>query len=231
MNDNSASRVLDVGTGTGIWAIDYAQLFPLSRVIGIDLSPIQPSYIPPNLQFLVDDLDDEWDFTEKFQYIHCRMMNSAIRSWPSFLRQCFNNSVPKGYLEIQDINILPPSDDNTLHKDMNLYIAFQRLDEATKTLGSSFQDIGDIKHLMREAGFRDIKEKFYKWPSNLWNNEQEQADTLGVLSHTVINTGLEGFLLAPLTRGLDWSQEAVQMLAAQARLDLKNQGIHAYWLW
>ncbi|KAF4467084.1 methyltransferase [Fusarium albosuccineum] len=42
-------KVLDVGTGTGIWAIDFADEFPSATVIGTDLSPIQPAWIPPNL--------------------------------------------------------------------------------------------------------------------------------------------------------------------------------------
>ena len=36
-------RVLDIGTGTGIWAIDFADEFPSAEVIGNDLSPIQPA--------------------------------------------------------------------------------------------------------------------------------------------------------------------------------------------
>lgn len=35
-------NVLDIGTGTGIWAIDFADAYPSARVIGTDLSPIQP---------------------------------------------------------------------------------------------------------------------------------------------------------------------------------------------
>ena len=36
-------NVLDVGTGTGLWAMDFANQYPSARVVGTDLSPIQPS--------------------------------------------------------------------------------------------------------------------------------------------------------------------------------------------
>jgi len=35
-------RILDCGTGTGIWALDVGEVFPSAEVIGVDLSPIQP---------------------------------------------------------------------------------------------------------------------------------------------------------------------------------------------
>ncbi|KAF5533346.1 TAM domain-containing protein, partial [Fusarium napiforme] len=39
---DNVQKVLDVGTGTGIWAIDFADEYPEAEVIGSDLSPIQP---------------------------------------------------------------------------------------------------------------------------------------------------------------------------------------------
>ncbi|CEL11944.1 hypothetical protein ASPCAL15038 [Aspergillus calidoustus] len=37
--------VLDIGTGTGIWAIDFADQHPSAEVTGTDLSPIQPHWL------------------------------------------------------------------------------------------------------------------------------------------------------------------------------------------
>ncbi|KAL8832323.1 MAG: hypothetical protein Q9191_000324 [Dirinaria sp. TL-2023a] len=37
-------RILDLGTGTGIWAMEMADQYPESTVIGTDLSPVQPTW-------------------------------------------------------------------------------------------------------------------------------------------------------------------------------------------
>ena len=37
-------RILDCGTGTGIWVLDMADSFPSAQVTGVDLSPIQPKW-------------------------------------------------------------------------------------------------------------------------------------------------------------------------------------------
>ena len=36
-------KVLDVGTGSGIWAIEMAELYPGVDVLGIDLIEVKPS--------------------------------------------------------------------------------------------------------------------------------------------------------------------------------------------
>ena len=37
-------KILDVGTGTGIWAIEMGDEYPNAEVLGTDLSPTQPSW-------------------------------------------------------------------------------------------------------------------------------------------------------------------------------------------
>ena len=50
-------RVLDVGTGTGIWAIEMGEQYPDAEIHGIDLSPVQPIWYEllfPTCSTLVD---------------------------------------------------------------------------------------------------------------------------------------------------------------------------------
>jgi SAM-dependent methyltransferase len=41
---SNPQKILDVGCGTGIWAIDMADKYPSADVLGIDLSPLQPKW-------------------------------------------------------------------------------------------------------------------------------------------------------------------------------------------
>lgn len=45
--------ILDLGTGTGIWAIEVADKLPSATVIGTDIAPVQPDWIPPNASFQI----------------------------------------------------------------------------------------------------------------------------------------------------------------------------------
>ncbi|KAE9568335.1 hypothetical protein CGMCC3_g15560 [Colletotrichum fructicola] len=42
-------RALDVGTGTGLWAIEFGDEHPEAEVIGVDLSAVQVDFVPPNV--------------------------------------------------------------------------------------------------------------------------------------------------------------------------------------
>lgn len=54
-DEHPPNRVLDIATGTGHWAIDIGDQFPEAQVVGIDLSPIQETHVPPNVWFYIQD--------------------------------------------------------------------------------------------------------------------------------------------------------------------------------
>jgi hypothetical protein len=63
--------------------IQVADSFPMSEVIATDLSPIQPTWVPPNLQFLIDDCEADWAFERKFDFI--RLGHLVCARWKNFV--------------------------------------------------------------------------------------------------------------------------------------------------
>lgn len=63
---------------------DFADEHPSAEVIGVDLSPIQPSFVPPNCHFEVDDATLPWTYLpSSFDFIHIRCLMGAGKLMPS----------------------------------------------------------------------------------------------------------------------------------------------------
>ena len=56
-----------------------ADAFPSAEVVGVDLSPIQPDWCPPNLRFHVDNIEDEWVYGSGYDYVHLRHMAFVLK--------------------------------------------------------------------------------------------------------------------------------------------------------
>ncbi|KAK1991053.1 methyltransferase domain-containing protein [Colletotrichum falcatum] len=219
-------RVLDVGTGTGIWAIDFGEEHPEADVLGVDLSPPAAAFVPGNVRFEVDDIEEPWNFSRPFDYIHSRMMTGGIYKWEKYIENCFRNLVPGGYLELNEGDIIPLSDDGTL-EGTSLLRALSLWAEGLAILGHPFEDITRLEGVMRDVGFEDVQLKRFKWPSNSWPRDPKYKE-LGYWNYENLSPNWEGFLMAPLTRALEWTKEEVLVLAMEARKDCGDRNIHAY---
>lgn len=161
---SSLKRVLDIGTGTGIWAIDFADENPGVDVIGTDLSPIQPTWVPPNAKFYIDDAESDWVYSdsESFDFIHCRTMSGSITDWDRLIQQSYTHLSPGGWLEFQEPIALCESDDGTLEKAEDMV----RWQELCNDAAAGFKKdirVGDtLKARMQAAGFVDVQEKVVK---------------------------------------------------------------------
>ncbi|KAG8958190.1 hypothetical protein FRC03_009372 [Tulasnella sp. 419] len=85
--DNYTPMILDIGAGSGAWAIEMANKFPHCEVIGVDLVPpnLGNREIPPNCRFEVDDANlslTHW--TNTFELVHCRAIEVGISDWEAF---------------------------------------------------------------------------------------------------------------------------------------------------
>ena len=144
--------------------MDFADMFPSAEVIGNDISPIQPSWVPPNCKFVVDDLEAEWVYPSnaKFDYIHGRGLAGSIGDWKKFYKQCYDNLKPGGWLEMHEYACSLLSDDDTLKHAKWAAEWCELLDQASSQFGKRL----DVSHLhgqwLREAGFQDVEDKPYK---------------------------------------------------------------------
>jgi len=100
-------RILDVATGTGIWAIDMADLFPHVEVIGADTVPTQPKFVPPKCEFELVDLDDLPYEPASFDLIHIRFVHPRVRSFPNLVTTAFRLLRHNGLLLVFDYDLLP----------------------------------------------------------------------------------------------------------------------------
>ncbi|KAL3440677.1 S-adenosyl-L-methionine-dependent methyltransferase [Aspergillus insuetus] len=220
-------HVLDLGTGTGIWAIDFADQHPSAQVLGIDLSPIQPSWIPTNCKFELDDYEKTWTFSQKFDFIHARMLMGSIADEKNLFKQAYDNLAPGGWIEMQDFSLPVRADDDTMKGT-----AFEELNIKFMTglelIGRDGGAPEKYKQLLTEAGFENVVELKYKWPQNQWPKDKH-LKTLG--QWNMVNTldGLYGFSARLLTQVLGMSTEELETLLAKCREDIKNPRIHAYW--
>jgi SAM-dependent methyltransferase len=168
-------NVLDVGTGTGIWAMDFADENPHASVIGVDLSPIQSPFVPPNLTFQVDDIEEPWTFNVQFDFIYSRMMTGSLADWPGFFEKAYNSLAPGGWIELADIYPIT-SDDGTLKEDSATHEWVINLLEGTKLIGRPFDGANKYKAQLEAQGFQNVHQVVFKWPQNTWPKDAKHKE-------------------------------------------------------
>lgn len=103
------TSILDVGCGTGRWAVEMAALFPAANVIGLDV--VSPASRVPgasdrpaeNYLFVSGNVLDGMPFSDaSFDFVHMRLLFTAIPSahWPAVVRELVRVTRPGGWIEL-----------------------------------------------------------------------------------------------------------------------------------
>ncbi|KAI1770344.1 S-adenosyl-L-methionine-dependent methyltransferase [Hypoxylon cercidicola] len=243
---SNPGRVLDIGTGTGIWAVEFAKRNPDSEVIGIDLNPVpQPACVVPNCRFHIADVDEEWKFARLFDFIHVRSLGEPADKRRLF-QTIYDNLAPGGWVEFQEWILHAQSPDRSLEGTSlqkwnqlmaegkpplvlscpcsNLKLTFA---SGIKKLGRSLFYILEYKGLLQQTGFQNVVELKYAVPTNTWPPGR-QSQKIGALQKTNTLDVIEVFSFGVFSQGLGWSKEALDKLLAEARKDIENTRIHSY---
>ncbi|KAF3941940.1 hypothetical protein ABW19_dt0206031 [Dactylella cylindrospora] len=221
--------ILDLGTGTGIWAIEMADNYPSAVVTGNDLSPIQPNWVPTNVKFEVDDFESEWTYPENtFDMIYARYLLGGITDYPKLFAQAFKALKPGGYLEIFEPDSILRSDDNSLPEDSALNRWNNLFIKAAEIGGRPVTDGPKHKEYFKELGFVDIHEDIFKLPNAPWPKDKYLKE-VGAYHMASFLEALEGLSMRFFTTLLKMAPEEVQVLLVDVRKDLKNKAFHTYY--
>jgi SAM-dependent methyltransferase len=226
----SPTRILDVGTGTGLWAFDIADYFPHAAVTATDLSPVETTCAPPNLSFEIDDANAEWTYPpDWFDFVHMRGLTGCIKDWGYMYSQVYEHLVPGGWVEHLEFSIRTNADPNSSDPAHRIVSAFSEsiIEGAAAKTGMSFTIVEEMRDRMVEAGFVDVHEERFVWPIGAWPKDAHLKD-LGRWGERNWSEGIEGWVMALYTRMMGWTYAEVQAFVKDFRGVIKNRRNH-FW--
>ncbi|KAF5233563.1 hypothetical protein FAUST_8107 [Fusarium austroamericanum] len=220
--------MLDIGTGTGIWAIDFADEYPEAEVIGTDLSPIQPSWVPPNVKFELEDATNTWSWPDNdFDFIHIRYLIGAIADWGALFKEAFRCCKSGSYFESVEVNPLFKSDDESINNIAPIQTWNKICRESEKAFGLSLCEVENDTQLLGEAGFVDLQVTDFKVPVGGWAKDTN-LQRVGQFHRAGIENDLQGYTLMTWQKVFGSPGEEYQLFLMQMRQALRDKNVHGY---
>ncbi|RYC89069.1 hypothetical protein BFJ63_vAg8025 [Fusarium oxysporum f. sp. narcissi] len=228
---DNPQKILDIGTGTGIWAINVADEYPSANVIATDITPTQPSFAPPNVEFQIDDAQLEWTFDpESFDFIHIRYLQGTIGDWDRLYGQMYKALKPGGWFQHIEPDLQMLSQNSEIKvDDEHIFTRWAKVfTQVGETIGCTFDfSNGKLSTLAKDAGFVSVTPQTHKIPIGRWPKDKKKKE-LGTFVGLSFSQALDGFVKLPLCEILKWSPEEMQLFAAEMRKILMNPKTQAF---
>ena len=152
--------ILDVGSGTGRWAIEMANHFPRAKVIGLDINAPPVDLLaekgidtrPANYQFVAGNLLEGLPFADaSFDYVHMRALVTAIPHdrWPLVIGELARVTRPGGWVESLEVTFLQGGG-----PAVNQLMTW--LDATLSRRGVVFLDGGAVGTVMQSVGLTNV---------------------------------------------------------------------------
>jgi SAM-dependent methyltransferase len=167
------AHVLDVGTGTGIWAAEMARLYPDAQVVGVDigLGSFQAD-LPANCVLQFGNVLERLPFAdETFDYTHQRFLVAAIPGarWPDVIQELVRVTRPGGWVELLEINnVFVNPGPETMH--LAGWIA-----SVSQTLGFDAEAVPSIGRRLTAAGIQSVVTRDIVVPLGAWGGTMAGA--------------------------------------------------------
>ncbi|KAG6044178.1 hypothetical protein E4U39_003610 [Claviceps sp. Clav50 group G5] len=217
-------KILDIGTGTGIWAVEVGDRYPSAKVRGIDIAPIQPAWVPVNVTFLVDDCEQDW-IERDVDLAHFRFTIATLKNTSQVLGHAFKSLRPGGWIELQELLPTPLCDDGTMPDDDPVKYLYEKIERAFEKFGMRAQLPAELEPFLHEAGFENIHCQIFKVPIGSWAKDRTMR-IVGLYQKMAVVDVLPIFS-GPF-QALGMSEAEIEVMNAMARKGLDDPKAHRY---
>ncbi|GJN79508.1 hypothetical protein PLIIFM63780_003024 [Purpureocillium lilacinum] len=235
LNIDRPIRVLDLGTGTGIWAINVCEeTEKIPEVMAVDLNRIQPAFIPLGMKVVQFDIEDpSWnDLLWHCDLVHLRALLGSVHNscWLAVYRNIFQHLTPgTGYLEQVEIDWSPRWDDNSeAPPNSALKEWADRLLAALDLCNRSARVVPrEAQRMIEEAGFVDFEQRTIRCYVNPWSPDQKEREAAKWFN-LGLRQSLEAMGLMPMVEKLGMTAEQVRDLCNRAVEENTKLRYHGY---
>ncbi|KAJ6491026.1 hypothetical protein C8R45DRAFT_1213145 [Mycena sanguinolenta] len=106
LNELRPRKILDLGCGSGAWAIQAAMQFPDAEVLAVDVVPLPERALPPNVRFERVDLEKELMNLgpATFDIVHSRLVLIHLSNADAVVKRAAQLVRPGGMLILADMD-------------------------------------------------------------------------------------------------------------------------------
>ncbi|KAF9918689.1 hypothetical protein FBU30_011323 [Linnemannia zychae] len=162
-------RILDVATGTGVWALEMAHEFPKAEIHGVDISAIFPTEIkPPNCHFQLCNILEGLPFPDNhFDFIYQRLLVYALS--PAQRRQVNAELLrvlkPEGYLQLVESDGIVYNSGPQMEKINQLSL------ETSLRHGVDPREVQTMKSGLKHSGYVNVNSFNIALPVGHWGGK------------------------------------------------------------
>jgi hypothetical protein len=99
--------------------------------------------------------------------------------------------------------------------------------QALAALGVNFNATLLLEGMMRQAGFVNVSARIFHVPLGTWPKNRVLKQ-VGLYWRTILIDGLQPIALGPMTRGLKWTKEQVEVWLVEVRKAYMETWVHSH---